>query len=158
MISFDENGFVKPYKIIELSLKEFSKHFVESLEERKHRANLFENYLKTLEEMRKLIERPFYQWVDGSYITRKKIPNDIDIVSFIQSDIIVKKGRHLLDLKKIAKQRDSIDLHYSPTCKWNHRLHEESKKYKENWLDIFGFSRRDTSGLKHPKEIIQINH
>ncbi|MEM1120786.1 MAG: hypothetical protein AAGJ18_10080, partial [Bacteroidota bacterium] len=158
MLSFDKNGFLQPYEITEISIDTFIKQFVTGLEDKNHRMTLFNHYLKVMIDLKQIVNKPFFQWIDGSFTTTKELPNDIDIVSFIDSDILAKKGRFVLDLKRMSKQKYSLDLHFAPTCKWNHRLFEESKKYKDIWEDVCGSSRKDQFGIRHPKGIIQINH
>ncbi|MEM6317213.1 MAG: hypothetical protein AAF960_06060 [Bacteroidota bacterium] len=41
MIAFDDNGFVKPYSIIEMSIGDFTTYFVQELEDRSQRIKLF---------------------------------------------------------------------------------------------------------------------
>jgi hypothetical protein len=93
MLQFDEKGHLIPYDIIELTLAEFEVFFVEGLEDRAHRRGLFDNYLRYLEALKAVVEAPFYQWVDGSFVTLKSSPKDIDVLTFIEYEKLNVKKR-----------------------------------------------------------------
>lgn len=41
----------------------------------------------------------FYQFIDGSFTTKKTFPKDIDVVTFVESDFFSKNAVKLLDLR-----------------------------------------------------------
>lgn len=51
----------------------------------KRRASLWESYVNYTTELRQLVKFGFTQWIDGSFVTFKPIPQDIDIVTFVQT-------------------------------------------------------------------------
>ena len=74
MVQFDEHGHLSPYKIIEITLSEFETLFVNGVGDINHRKELFEQYLKFVVDLKSAFESPFYQWIDGSFITTKEQP------------------------------------------------------------------------------------
>ncbi len=80
-LSFDERGNLKPYDVIEISVKRFEKTFVNSFDTESTRHQLYENYKIYMAELSKLISKGFYQLVDGSFISNKENPRDIDFVT-----------------------------------------------------------------------------
>ncbi len=157
MIKFDEHGHLQPYSVSELSLTEFQANFVDGLADKIHRRALFKNYLVFLEEVKKTFGFPFFQWIAGSFITQKELPGDIDCVTFLPYDLLVKKAAPLHLLKSMAKSRLNLDTSFCPIAKWNHRYFEECKKRESEWLKLYGFSRPDRNNVVLPKGIIKIN-
>lgn len=82
-LNFDIRGNLKPYEIIKVSKEVFRKNFVDSFEIEQIRLELFLKYEKYMEDLSELLSQDFYQWIDGSFVTSKKEPNDIDIVTII---------------------------------------------------------------------------
>ncbi len=156
MITFDEKGYVHPYEVIEMTLEEFEQTFVESMEDSGHRKQLFTNYLRLMQDFRAALGIPFFQWVNGSFTTKKLYPGDIDVVSFIEYDQFARKLAVLDRFYSIGKSSYDTDLHFAATCKWNHRYHERAVSDEAYWKDIFGYSKPDDNGLRYPKGIIKI--
>ncbi len=78
-LNFDIRGNLKPYEIIEISLDMLKATFVDSFDKDSTRHELFSNYEAYMADLDKLITKDFYQWIDGSFISNKKNPKDIDI-------------------------------------------------------------------------------
>lgn len=156
MITFDEKGHVYPYEVIEMTLEEFEREFVENMEESGHRRTLLINYLRFIREFRAALGVPFFQWVNGSFTTKKLFPDDIDVVSFIEYDQFARKLAVLERFYSIGKSNYATDLHFAATCKWNHRYYQRAVSDEEYWKDIFGFSKPDENEVRFPKGIIKI--
>lgn len=83
-INFDSRGNLKPYKRIEVSLESFRKCFVDDfVDDNQRRMEIFENYLNFLQEFKQEVTEDFIQWIDGSFVTKKTAPRDIDFVTLI---------------------------------------------------------------------------
>lgn len=155
-MNFDENGFLKPYSIIEITLSEFEYFFVKTLPDQPHRTQLFNGYLKFIAEQKRVFGSKFFHWMDGSFITRKEFPNDLDVVTFLSYELMNKHLPKIYDWRQSGKSRFFVDAKFSPTCKWNHRFFEESKEQEAYWKNLYGFSRLDLNNQRHPKGIIKI--
>ncbi len=157
MIKFDEHGHLQPYSVSELSLQEFQAIFVDGLADKIHRQMLFENYLQFLEEVKKLVGLPFFQWVAGSFITTKEFPGDIDCVTFLPREWVFKNTGQIQWLKKIGKSRLLIDASFCPTCNWRHRFYEKFKEEESEFYNLYSQSRANEKSIRLPKGIIKIN-
>ena len=93
MMKFDERGYLTPYEITELNLEDFEAVFVTGMEHTSHRKALFQNYLSFVEGLKKTFGSNFYQWVVGSFVTQKPLPGDVDVVTFLPFDMMIKKSR-----------------------------------------------------------------
>lgn len=154
---FDEHGHLAPYEIIELSMSEFQSVFVDSMEDTAHRKNLFRQYLQFVNEVKSAFGIAFYQWIDGSFVTTKPLPEDLDIVTFLPYDTMIQKISIVYRFRENAKTLFKVDAKFSPVCKWNHRFFEESKKQEAYWQNLYGHSRPDIDGKKWPKGIVKID-
>lgn len=139
MIQFDNQGYLKPASPIEVSLKTFEETFTFN----PHRQHLFEQYILYLTELKSIIDVPFEQWIDGSFVSKKLIPNDIDILSFVPNSIYTLKDASLYELKQEFKPQ--IDAYY--ICKFpeNHRRFAETNGDYFYWLNQFTKDRRKNS-------------
>ena len=152
MLKFDEDGHLIPYEIIETTWEEFTHVFVKELQNKRHRRKLLENYERYLLEIRQNMPVAFFQWVNGSFVTKKKHPGDIDMVTFLPYDLMVKKGSFVEQMRRTSKSRCNIDGFFAPVAKWNHRYYESCQREEQRWKNLFGSSRE---GL--PKGIIKLN-
>lgn len=83
-INFDTRGNLNPYEKIELSLDRFKNHFVDDFAyEHERRLEIFKNYVAFLDGFKQEVTQNFIQWIDGSFVTKKLIPRDIDFVTLI---------------------------------------------------------------------------
>jgi hypothetical protein len=139
MIQFDNRGFLKPNAAIETDFRTFEETFVFN----PHRQQLFEQYLNYLNELKKIVKTPFEQWIDGSFVSKKPIPNDIDILSFIPSPIYSLEETRLYELKQNSKP--TIDAYYICQFPENHRRFVETNGDYYYWLNQFTKDRRKNS-------------
>ncbi len=94
-LSFDSDGLLVPYTAVISDLKSFKKTFVSGFPGSTTRGGIFGNYLDWLATFRSSVcEAGFYQWIDGSFVTRKNNPNDLDIVTFVDSRVFIQKKRN----------------------------------------------------------------
>jgi hypothetical protein len=84
--TFDELGNLTPYEVMEMSLDAFEAHFVIAFPESTTRKPIFDAYRQCLTQLQGLIGGGFTQWVDGSFVTRKLNPRDLDLVTFLEID------------------------------------------------------------------------
>jgi hypothetical protein len=143
--NFDTNGYLFPNQIFDTDLKRFEATFVTN----EHRQTLFIVLQNYIEDLKITLKAPFRMWIDGSFVTEKKRPNDIDLVTFInapnyfQSEII---------LHELLKTYQRLDAHYCAVYPFNHRLRYvtdwEIGDYKELYLS-------DRNKVK--KGLIQLN-
>ena len=127
-------------------IQEFEKYFVIN----EHREILFDNFLKFTEKLKKLGIDNFHQWIDGSFVTKKISPNDIDVVSFIETKTFKRNEKELLLLSKMFQNID---------CYFVEVFSSEDKKYyitqtdTSYWYNLFQGTRKP----RVKKGFVQIN-
>ena len=154
---FDEHGHLFPHQIIDLNLPDFEAFFVEHLPDSAHRRALFERYLSFVGDLKSTFRAPFFQWVDGSFITTKELPGDIDVVTFLPYELMTSHIQAVHRFRETSKQQYRVDAKFSPLCKWNHRYYESAVEQEGYWKQLFGFSRPDDAAVRHPKGIVKLN-
>lgn len=151
---FDDYGFLVPFEVIETDLDTIEKSFVFN----EHRRWLYERLLSLFEKLIKeeIEEQIALFWINGSFVTKKELPKDIDVVIFIHHDLFLKK---LDRLRKLQSQfHGKIDFFFEPYYPENHRLHAVSLILKNDWENLFSRTRRQPETKEiHKKGFLQIN-
>jgi hypothetical protein len=154
---FLEGGNLFP-GIHEYSLEDFEKQFINDFTTSETRKPLFHKFCRWLNELLEVLP-PRYIWLDGSYLTIKTNPNDIDLVVFyrpedIPNDEVAKKLMHLIN---VASRENSLDAYLSLIFDHLHpnqlaNFDSQSKIMKTYWMGQFGFDRQ-----QKPKGIIEFS-
>jgi hypothetical protein len=152
-IRFDDRGNIYPYKLIALELMIFQEKFVISFDGSSTRQKIYENYLVYIIDFHKEIVDVWQQWIDGSFITDKKDPNDIDLVNFIDSYAFSSKGAELIKFltKYGSKDKYKVDGYCVPVYPSDDERYELTYRYMKYWEKWFGHDRSN-----NPKGIIQL--
>jgi hypothetical protein len=135
---FNSEGFLIPNNAIEIDLDTFEKNFTFN----ESRKKIFGNYLVYLDNLSKLIKLPFIQWVNGSFVTLKPMPKDLDIVTLLDFELI---KNFELDLKPLRGlellKNQSIDAYFLPVYPNGHPDEYKTKIDKIEWFDLFSHTR-----------------
>ena len=100
--SFDIHGFLKPYGKVITDFASFEAGFVEPFEADSTRHQLFQGYVRYNEDPKQLLGSIRYtQWVDGSFVSTKINPLDIDLVSLIDHKLV---DQYEAGLERFTKQ------------------------------------------------------
>ncbi len=148
---FNQYGYITPNEPILIEIQ----HFEEVLVFNEQRASLFEEYSRYTEELKTLLGIDFYEWVNGSFATNKPRTKDIDLVNFIDYQIVEKYEKEIMELKR--KYYPNIDTY---TVKIYPQTHPFMIRYQTDclyWLDLFSKTKPNRKGNINPKGFIQIN-
>ena len=147
-VLFDENGYLKPYKPLEMNLTQFRSTFVFN----EHRNDLYDEYIEFIRRLKNMPIGHFHQWVNGSFTTRKTFPKDIDFVSFVDSNFYRKFEGRLLSMAEEFKYRH-LDAYFEPVFPENHFMSAVTRYNSEDWKQLYGSDRKFRR-----KGFIQINY
>jgi hypothetical protein len=153
---FDIHGNLVPYELHTVSLTELEDEFVLPFESSITRRDIVSGHNNYIIELFQVLEHNFFQWLDGSFVTQKIDPNDIDVINFIYySDATndkVNSLRKFLTGFGNPKNEFRVDGYivpvYEPT---DPRFSITQAKYNE-WRLFFGKDRNN-----NPKGILQLN-
>jgi len=158
LIEFDKYGNLLPYDIVETYLFTLEKHFVAGMRNKEHRHLLFTSYIKYVKQLNEIISNDYYQWINGSFVTRAFKPNDIDLVSFIDYRTVEK---HQSGLKSFAypvsKAVYDVDAYIVKTYPTDHKNAKFVKSDTLYWMHQFLKTKPDRQGRQMNKGFIKIN-
>lgn len=85
LLTLDTLGYLTPYDAISTDLQTLEQFFVEGFPTSATRGRLFDAYRQYTKLLRDTLPTgaAMTQWIDGSFVTGKRNPNDIDLVTFI---------------------------------------------------------------------------
>jgi hypothetical protein len=159
-VLFDSRGNLQASPFIELSQSETEQIFVKPFDISSKRHLLFEEYKRYTDNLRGLVGGPIYQWINGSFVSDKHSPNDIDLVSFINYEVYREREK-LIDERfskwKVADYYTGLDAFTVWTYPATHKhfvLFQADCAYWSNW---FGYTRYNQNRNRFSKGFIQIN-
>nr|WP_147300368.1 hypothetical protein [Dyadobacter luteus] len=79
-------------------------------------------------------------WIDGSFVTQKTKPNDIDVVVFVNFQYFKSKQNQLSALKE---SQEFVDLYYVKVFPEDHPNFHLTKLDKLDWLHFFTTDRKN---------------
>jgi hypothetical protein len=156
-LQFDEYGLLVPYQMpIEVDLATLEHYFVASFPHSVTRKNIFINYVRYIEEFKKRVTSDFVQWLNGSFVTLKENPKDLDLVTFFDYQIFEQEGERLDRFWTFSLEDKGLDAYLVATYPPNHPKHIDFLEDKRNWLALYSKTKAiDTNPLK-PKGFLQI--
>jgi hypothetical protein len=99
MINFDTKGNILPYEIIEVSTNDIMENFIFN----SHRWRMYGEYIVFRHLLDEMGAKNYFQFIDGSFTTKKEYPKDIDIVTFVDADFFNKNAVKERELNKLSK-------------------------------------------------------
>ncbi len=136
-MQFDEHGNLTPYEPIPVKQTEIQNELVRSFPLSMTRDNLFDSFVRYNEELGAALKNEFRQWVDGSFVTIKQNPADVDIANFIANDRFDVNADALMPFFTVGGSLEtwSVDAHLIP-------VYSESDERYENTLARIRYFRK----------------
>ncbi len=157
MLSFDSKGYLKPIGLVPSTVKEMREALVDSIDSEVRREH-FQKYLKYSADLKKLLGgKPLTQWINGSFVTRKLNPKDIDFVTFIDHAQIKKLG-HKLDSFRAGGSWENygVDAYIIEVYPINSKHFKFTEYDLIEWREQFTVTRRNRKGEKFTKGFLEI--
>ncbi len=158
-IQYDSRGYLKPYDKIPIKLEKIEEYFVRPFPSSSTRMLLLEEFMAFADKLNKAIDRPLVIWIDGSFVTLKQNPNDIDLVVFIENEAIKSKYKtireHFFD-KKNLKER-GLDVYYDRVFQKDHKDHSKYLSDYLYWYSWFTKTRKTKQYKRYPKGFLELN-
>ena len=132
---FDENGWLQPAALLPAEKESVERMFVTN----DHRQLLWDQF-KALSSQLVQQSIPIHAiWLDGSFISTKEEPKDVDIVIFTEINFLNTQFR-LLD--GLRNQFDSLDVFWASSSAKDDDLSVAITRFEElKWDWVFGMSR-----------------
>jgi hypothetical protein len=141
------DGYLDP-GIYPVTVEEVKVNFVDAVPASETRATIFEGFVRHTADLR---QRPvaFEQYVDGSFVSSKINPGDIDLVCVADADTLdslptseQEKIRQLFR-GKITKSTHHCDAYLIASVSESDPRYQYYFQNKKFWLGCFGFDRAD---------------
>jgi len=157
MLYFDARGNLKPYKPILSSVDEMIKYFVNDIESETRKTN-FENYIRYSADLRKHTGGvSLKQWIDGSFVTLKANPKDIDIVTFLDQVQMKKLGALVNDFKmEGAHHLYGIDAYIVEVYEPNSKYYSYTIGNTAYWHNFLATTKKNRAGKEYRKGFLEI--
>lgn len=156
MQDFLEDGNLTP-GIHEYSFKDFEKQFIYNFATSDTRLEIYKDFCEWFKQLMEILT-PNYIWLDGSYLTNKVNPNDLDLVVFYRPEKIISE-KIANDLKTMINEKSRkyncdayfcLSLgHLTDAEKSNFGNHSIMETY---WMGQFTFDR-----MRRPKGLVEIS-
>jgi hypothetical protein len=159
MLDFDIRGNLLAVPIVKnISVAEFRTYFVTDFEDNAIRLALFEAFNNYIADWQAHITTDFQQWIDGSFVTTKREPNDLDVLTFIDYQDY-ERCKYLVEnqFTAIRTKVIGIDAYVIKTYPIEHPLYPIYQADYLYWLNHFGHTRLNRHKKQFQKGIIQLN-
>lgn len=157
MLIFNNSGLLVPDKKIVSNIDELEYHFVDQISSKK-RKKIFENFQKYNEDFKEHCElKVLTQWIDGSFVTRKQNPGDIDLVTFINTKEIQRIGNKIYDFVFPNSEKIyGVDGYVVEVYPKDHKENFKTISDSAYWNERFTKTRRNRTGNKLSKGFLEI--
>jgi hypothetical protein len=158
-ITFDQRGCLHPYQLIELELTDFQNYFVSNFPQSETREAIFSNFMDYIHDFQREILPSFKIWINGSYVTQKLNPRDIDFVIFIPHDIYTIHEKLIKAQYKTtgAARYFSIDAYMIEVFSAKHPNFVFTQSDTIYWRSWFSKTARNRHNQCFEKGFIEIN-
>ena len=142
-LSFDENGYLIPYEAIETNLETLKKYFVDAFPNSNTRKMIFENYEKFIADFQYEIFPHFEQWLGGSFVSLKENPNDIDVSTFVQHEVLDLRGNKIEKFWSYSLEDKLIDSYIVREFSEEEKEYDTYLKARRNRKLLYGSTRNN---------------
>lgn len=142
MLQFDESGHIQPAHAHLMNLQQVEILFVDAFPTSVTRPRLFNNFLQYIDRFQDEVFPYFEQWIDGSFVTQKLNPKDIDMVTFLDYRIWEKRSDTILDsFWSFSLENEGIDAYLVAVYPENHRHYPIYLSERALWRERFSSDR-----------------
>ena len=131
--------------------------FVLAFPDSKTRADLFHEWTKYNRFLRAEIGEDYVQWVNGSFVTQKINPKDIDVVSFIPYRLYEQYQLVLDKLWTDSWEREGIDAYFVKVYPAEHpEFDKATKRDYRQWMVRYAATKPDENFVQRQKGFLSI--
>lgn len=158
-VQFDFDGFITPDQGVEISHEQMEGLFRKDFPGEDRRQLLWENYRRWLHEFRMKISQEAEIWIDGSYVTKREIPDDMDILVLIDYLVWQEKEDVFRELKReYGNTQPPLDIYHLLVYPENHPNDHLMNINKSEWLHLFTRTRPNRRRKVFKKGFMIINY
>ncbi len=169
---FEDNGYL-PHKCYEVTLNEIKEKLVDNFPDSKTRQSRFECFMRFYKELLDNVKSCIRLLIDGSFVTNKENPRDVDFIIIVDSLKLTKSEKKYLEnilfkkdelKKEFVRYEKFVELgmlhedslynlrFYRMGCDFfqvikydsSHLLYEEYVEERDGWISFWGHQRDDS--------------
>lgn len=133
-LEFDQYGHLMPYELVETDIKIFEQYVLFSQE----RLKIYTEFKQLIQQLK--LEALTEIWIDGSFITLKPNPRDMDLVIFIEAADYERQEILLSTLRQRSKY---LDIYFVKSYSQDHPKFFLTNFDKMDWQSFFGRNRQN---------------
>jgi hypothetical protein len=159
MLNFNTSGLLVPDTKLSSSLNELETEFVSKIKSTERRS-LFDKYINYSEELKKVCgSESLTQWINGSFVSKKSNPKDIDIVTFLNYEVVNSLGA-ILGPFNYPQSEDfyEVDAYIVVVYPESHKNRFYYISDLAYWTDQFTKTKRNNRGNKLSKGFLEITY
>jgi len=149
MLKLNAKGLLAPGDPIQCKLSDMKTYFVDAFLSETRKAN-FDRYIKYSTDLKSLLGGvKIMQWINGSFVTRKTNPKDIDIISFVSHVSVRALGSKLLPFRPPGSWDNyGVDAYILEVHLSNSKHYSFTELDIKYWRNQFGHTRPNRKGVK----------
>jgi hypothetical protein len=154
-LRFNVNGYLEP-GIHDLDHSALEEHFVTAFPHSSTRSAIIAGFGRHSNELMQL-GIPCVEFLDGSFVSNKADPGDIDMVGFMDLDAVdaldndQQNTLTALFAGKATRASHLCDAYFVPSVPDHHPLFDKLRAQRKYWMGEFGYDRED-----RPKGIVRL--
>ncbi len=152
---FDSIGYL-PAGIHDFTVEEVRGNFVDAFPHSSTRDQIFAGFVQHRAALAVLLGG-FEQVLDGSFVTTKNDPGDVDCVIIADARAIdnlapsERSAFKALVAGKLTRASYNVDAYLCPSVPSSHPLYEKYRTMRKYWLGEFGYDR-----VERPKGVVRV--
>lgn len=158
MLTFTPEGYLTPVGKITTDLPTLERVFVKDFPTSTTRPRLWANYLAYLERFKQKVTGNFVQWLNGSFVTQKENPKDIDLVTFMDYTIHepMEAQQRLEEFWTYNLEDKGLDSYLVGIYPEGHEKYEAYQGFLKNWLTVYTNAKIEGVGVPNIKGFIEL--
>jgi len=156
-LKFDTRGNLKPYEKVDLTMDDFEEFFLLNFKTSKSRAIVFETFKRYISDLCNEVSKEFTLWINGSFVTNKINPNDIDLVILLDY-IVYEKKENLIERKfrKYGQENmyKGVDAYFVRSYPRNHERFWATKYDLVYWGNWFSKTKKNRKKQRFDKGFV----
>lgn len=154
-MTFNTKGYLEP-GLHNMGVDEVERNFVTNFPHSSTRESIMDGFKKHSDEINVIVDECI-KFLDGSFVSNKNDPGDIDMVCFIDGDKVDSLSPadqaklQALVAGPVTKASHKCDAYFCPTYPDNHPKHAHTRSQRKYWMGEFGYDRLDV-----PKGIVVV--
>lgn len=158
MLQFTPDGFLTPVGKITSDLTTLEQVFVKDFPKSTTRQYLWANYMAFIEQFKRVVTNNFVQWINGSFVTKKENPNDIDLVTLIDYRIFetMEATRSLEPFWSYNLEKQGLDSYLLGVYPTKHPEFPVYQYHLNNWLIKYTNAKVENKPVVNVKGYVEL--